>query len=151
MWGQNFCKTVLVTSLFAAVAPSVAAQSSDVSPTLLVETGASDNPEYRRMTFVKYLNGGGVTVAYKAYNRSEFTQVQNTTPREVALECATGRATPISELRAYERKEAAAKRSGKAPETAIFCIKNVRGWEAGNKDKYLDPIFNGMPYAKGVN
>jgi len=92
-----------------------------------------------------------VTVAYKAYNRSEFTQVPDGTPREMAMQCANGRATSISELRAYERKEAAAKRSGQTPETAVFCIKNVRGWEAGNKEKYLDPIFNGMPYAKGVN
>jgi len=115
MWVQNFVKITAFAALIAGAAPIAQAQSNDRSPTLLIETGPSDNPEYRRMT------------------------------------CANGRATSISELRAYERKEAAAKRSGQTPETAVFCIKNVRGWEAGNKEKYLDPIFNGMPYAKGVN
>lgn len=151
MWVQNFGKIALAASIFVISTPSISAQSYDVSPTLLIETGASDNPEYRRMTFVKYLNGGGVTVAYKAYNRSEFSQVQDTTPRDAAMNCANGRASSVSDLRAYERKEAAAKRSGKTPETAVFCIKNVSGWDAGNKEKYLDPIFNGMPHAKGVN
>ena len=151
MWVKNLTTMAVLTAFSAGAAPIAQAQSSDRSPMLLIETGASDNPEYRRMTFVKYLNGGGVTVAYKAYNRSEFSQVQDTTPREVVMECVNGRASSMSELRAYERKEASAKRSGQKPETAVFCIKNISGWEAGNKDKYLDPVFNGMPHAKGVN
>ena len=150
MWIQNFVKIAAAAAILIGAAPIAQAQS-DSSPMLLIETGPSDNPEYRRMTFIKYLNSGGVTVAYKAYNRSEFAQVQDGTPRQMAMECVTGRATSMSDLRAYERKEAAAKRRGQAPETTVFCIKNVRGWEAGNKDKYLDPIFNGMPHAKGVN
>lgn len=151
MWVNNFVKITAAMAIMGAAVPAAQAQSSDRSPMLLIETGPSDSPEYRRMTFIKYLNGGGVTVAYKAYNRTEFSQVRDTTPREVAMNCANGRATSMSELRAYERNEAAAKRSGKTPETAIFCIKDVRGWEAGNKEKYLDPIFNGMPYAKSLN
>lgn len=152
MWVQNFVKVAASAAiLISAGAPVAQAQSSDRSPMLLIETGPSDNSAYRRMTFVKYLHGGGVNVAYRAYNRSEFAQVQDATPREMALECVNGKATSMSELRSYERKEAAAKRSGQRPETAVFCIKNVRGWEAGNKEKYLDPIFNGMPYAKDVN
>ena len=151
MWVRNFAGLTALAAITLAAVPMAQAQSSDRSPTLLIETGPSDNAQYRRMTFVKYLNGGGVTVAYKAYNRSEFTQVQDTTPREIAMNCANGRASKMSDLRAYERKEAAAKRSGQKPEMAVFCIKDISGWEAGNKDKYLDPIFNGMPYAKGVN
>ncbi len=151
MWVKNLVKVAAAIAVLGVSVPVAQAQFGDRSPTLLIETGPSDNPEYRRMTFVKYLNGTSVNVAYKAYNRSEFSQVRDTTPREVVMECAQGRASSMSDLRAYERKEAAAKRSGKAPEMAVFCIKNVTGWEAGNKDKYLDPIFNGMPYAKGVN
>ncbi len=154
MWVQKFTtfSAVLAALAFAApiTAPSAKAQSSDISPVLLIETGPSDNPEYRRMTFVKYLRGSSVSVAYKAYNRTEFTQVPDSTPPVLAAECAAGRASSMSDLRSYERKEAAAKRSGKAPEPAVFCIKNVGGWESGNKKKYLDPIFNGMPHAKGV-
>lgn len=154
MWVQKLTTSAAVLAAFSfasmALVPAAAAQSADMSPVLLIETGASDNPEYRRMTFVKYLRGSSVSVAYKAYNRSEFSQVTDTTPPELAAECAAGRASSMSDLRAYERKEAAAKRSGKAPEPAVFCIKNVRGWESGNKKKYLDPIFNGMPHAKGV-
>ena len=151
MWVKNIVKISAFAAILGVSVPVAQAQSSDRSPTLLIETGPSDKADYRRMTFVKYLNGGGVTVAYKAYNRSEFSQVQDTTPREVAMNCANGRASSMSDLRAYERKEAAAKRRGQKPETAVFCIKNVSGWNAGNKDKYLDPIFNGMPYARGVN
>lgn len=155
MWVQKFAKFGVLSAVIAVgalvTAPQACAQSSGISPVLLIETGPSDNPEYRRMTFVKYLQGSYVSVAYKAYNRSEFSQVSDTTPREVVSECAAGRASSMSDLRSYERKEAAAKRSGKAPETAVFCIKNVSGWDSGNKKRYLDPIFNGMPHAKGVH
>lgn len=150
MWLKSFVTIALIAAVLGTAVPKATAQSNDMSPTLLIETGPSDNPEYRRMTFVKYINGGNVTVAYKAYNRSEFTQVKDATPREIVMNCANGRASSISELRAYERKEASAKNSSQKPETAVFCIKDVSGWEAGNKETYLDPIFNGMPYAKGV-
>ena len=151
MWVKNLSTAAVIAALTAGAAPAAHAQFGDTSPTLLIETGPSDNPEYRRMTFVKYLNGNRVNVAYKAYNRSEFSQVQDATPGEMVANCANGRASSMSDLKAYERKEAADKRSGKTPTTAVFCIKDVSGWEAGNKDRYLDPIFNGMPHAKGVN
>ena len=55
-------KTALAASLaFGLSAPAIA-QSADVSPTLLIETGPSDNPQYRRMIFVKYLSGNHVSV-----------------------------------------------------------------------------------------
>jgi len=38
-----------------------------------------------------------------------------------------------------------------APAIAHFCIKNIENWEAGNKDNYLDPIFDGMPHAATLN
>jgi len=143
-------KAALAASLsvgaFTTAAPAMA-QSADVSPTLLIETGPSDNPEYRRMVFVKYLSGNHVSVNYRAYNRSEFRQVPNTAPREVVDACANGRATSLSEIRSFERAEAQRKRSGQAPEIKRFCVKNVSNWEGGQRDTYLDPIFNGMPYA----
>ncbi len=151
MWVQNTMKTAAIIGTLMAVAPMAAAQYNDRSPTLLIETGPSDNPEYRRMTFVKYLSGSSVNVAYKAYNRSEFSQIRDTTPSSVVQNCTSGKASSLSDLKAYERSERSAKRAGRTPETAIFCIKNVSKWNTGNKDKYLDPIFNGMPYAKGVN
>jgi len=91
MWVKNVIKMSAAAAILAAAIPAAQAQSSDRSPMLLIETGPSDSPEYRRMTFIKYLNGGGVTVAYKAYNRTEFSQVRDTTPREVAMKfCLKG-------------------------------------------------------------
>ena len=135
-----------VGAVTTATAPAMA-QSADVSPTLLIETGPSDNPQYRRMTFVKYLSGNYVSVNYRAYNRAEFIQVANTTPAEFIQGCANGKATTLRELRAYEKDEAKRARRGEAPEIVRFCIKNVSGWEGGQRSKYLDPIFNGMPHA----
>jgi len=135
-----------------AAAPMASAQFGDLSPVLLVESGPSDNPEYRRMVFVKFLSGDRVSVNYKAYNRTEFIQVpNNTTPQEVISACANGAATPLSQIRSFERAEGRAKRSRKAPEVVRFCIKNIQNWEGGNRDRYLDPIFNGMPYAASLN
>ena len=146
-----FAKTVLAAALtFGFSAPSVA-QSADVSPTLLIESGPSDNGQYRRMVFVKYLSGNYVNVNYRAYNRAEFTQVPNTTSADVIRECANGRSSSMSEIRAFERAEAKLKRRGQAPEVVRFCIKNVSNWEGGGRDKYLDPIFNGLPYAASLN
>jgi len=100
-------KTVLKLTAIAAslaVLPTNAAQAQfgDVSPVLLIESGPSDNPTYRRMVVVKYLSGNRVGANYAAYNR---------------------------------------------PEIKRFCIKNVQKWEGGGRDQYLDPIFEGMPYA----
>lgn len=132
-------------------APNAQAQFGDLSPVLLVESGPSDNNEYRRMVFVKFLSGNRVGVNYKAYNRTEFIQVPNTTPQDVISACANGAATSLSEIRAFERAEARAKRSGKPAEVKRFCIKNIQNWEGGNRAKYLDPIFEGMPHAASLN
>lgn len=146
--------SVLAVSIFVSLgvmSVPAAAQSSDTSPVLFLESGPSDNPEYRRMVFVKYLSGEQVRVAYKAYNRSEFAQVQNTTPQDIISQCARGSATSFSDIRSFERADARRKRNGQAPEVVKFCIKNVSGWETqGNREKYLDPIFNGMPYAASL-
>lgn len=147
-------QSVLTLSLIlgmGAIATPAAAQS-DVSPVLLLESVPSDNPAYRRMMVVSYLNGDSIRVSYKAYNRSEFIQINNTTPRDVLAQCAGGAATSFNEIRSFERAEARRKRNGQAPEPTKFCVKNVRGWESqGNRKKYLDPIFNGMPYAASLN
>lgn len=127
------------------------AQFGDLSPVLVVESGPSDKPQYRRMVFVKFLSGDRVSVNYAAYNRTEFKQVPNTTPREVLAQCANGRASTLDEIRAFQRDEARAARNGQRPQVVRFCIKNVQGWEAGARDAYLDPIFDGMPYAASLN
>jgi len=153
MWTRALTILGLTTGLLTTAtitAPAANAQFGDLSPVLLVESGPSDNPEYRRMVFVKFLSGSYVSVNYKAYNRTEFIQVPNSTPRDVITACANGAPTPLREIRAFERDEARAKRSGKAPEVVRFCIKNVQNWEGGNRNKYLDPIFEGMPYAASL-
>jgi len=141
--------TLMAATAFMAVPTLVAAQ--DVSPTLVIESGPSDNPDYRRMVFVKYLSGDRVSVNYRAYNRTEFTQVPNTTPRELITECANGSPTGLNDIRAFERAEARRKASGQTPEVVRFCIKNVQNWEGGGRKTYLDPIFNGLPYAASLN
>jgi len=148
---SKLLKLALVASLaFGMSAPAIA-QSADVSPTLLIETGPSDNPQYRRMIFVKYLSGNYVSVNYRAYNRAEFTQVPNTTPNDVISACANGRASSLGEIRSFERAEAQRARRGQAPEIVRFCVKNVSGWEGGQRATYLDPIFNGLPHAASLN
>ena len=138
--------------LCVTISPSVAStQFSDMSPTLLIETGPSDNPDYRRMVFVKYLAGNQVTASYKAYNRSEFIQIQDTTPNGFVAACANGRATTLDEIQAYEAQEADARAARRAPMITHFCIKDIPNWEAGNRATYLDPIFEGMPYAATLN
>ena len=149
MWTRTLTILGLAAGLLAT-APAAQAQFGDLSPVLLLESGPSDNPEYRRMVFVKFLSGDYVTVNYKAYNRAEFKQVPNTTPRNIISECANGRATTLGELRAFERDEARAQRSGKTPKVVRFCIKNVQNWEGGNRSKYLDPIFEGLPHAASL-
>jgi hypothetical protein len=140
----------LALGLFALSTPAQA-QFGDLSPVLLIESGPSDKPQYRRMVYVKFLSGDRVSVNYAAYNRTEFKQVPNTTPREVISACANGPATSLAEIRSFQRAEAQAARRGQAPQITRFCIKNVQGWEAGNRDAYLDPIFEGLPYAATLN
>ena len=148
-------RSVIILSLLlgmGTISTPAIAQSNDVSPVLFLESGPSDNPEYRRMVFVKYLSGDQVRVAYKAYNRAEFAQVRNTTPHDDIRSCSSaGSGTNFSEIRAFERADARRARNGQPPEVTSFCIKNIRGWESeGNRKKYLDPIFNGMPYAANM-
>ena len=151
---MNFSlKTMALTSLILGCmggASFATAQTRDVSPTILIETMPSDNPAYRRMVFVKYLNGSYVTTNYKAYNRREFINVPDRGVSDNVRACAKSRATPLSDIKAFERDEANRKRKNQAPEIRSFCIKNISNWNAKNKDKYLDPVFAGMPYvAKG--
>jgi len=105
------------------VAPSVSAQNTSVSPILLLESGPSDNPNYRRMVFTKYLQGDRVRVNYKAYNRTEFIQVSPETSGDIIRGCTRGAATSLNELKAFERAEA--------------------------RERYLGPIFNGLPVTPG--
>lgn len=149
MWTRTLAILGLAAGILAT-APAAEAQFGDLSPNILVESGPSDNPEYRRMVFVKFLSGNRVSVNYKAYNRAEFIQVPDTSQRELISACANGAATPLREIQAFERAEASAKRSGRAPEIVRFCIKNVQNWEGGNRNKYLDPIFEGMPHAASL-
>ncbi|MEE9272224.1 MAG: hypothetical protein V3U57_03000 [Robiginitomaculum sp.] len=141
-------KTVIFGSLLLTFfAPSVA--MADSSPVLLIETGPSDKPEYRRMVYVKYLSGNDVSANYKAYNRREFINLIDKGVSDRVEQCARGMATSLSEIIAFEKDEDKRKRRGQAPETRSFCIKNVGNWSAKNKDVYLDPIFASMPYVKG--
>lgn len=148
---KSLVAALMPLSVIAFATAPASAQSADVSPTLLIETGPSDNPEYRRMVFVKYLSGNFVSVNYRAYNRAEFTQVPNTTPNDVIAACANGQASTLSEIQAFERAEAQRARRGQAPEIVRFCVKNVSNWEGGQRATYLDPIFNGMPHAASLN
>ena len=150
---EGFAALMLCTLLAASASTSVIAQTPrpDTSPVLLIETGPSDNPNYRRMVFVKYLAGQQVTASYKAYNRTEFIQMADSTPDALVAACANGPATTLEDIRAFEAQEARARRAGAAPGITHFCIKGVPDWEAGNRTTYLDPIFNGMPYAATLN
>lgn len=122
-------------------APAIA-QGMDVGPTILVESMPSDNPKYRRMIFVRYLSGA----SYKAYNRREFNLATSSTSVQRMGQCANGAATTLQEIKAFAKSEKRLSRSGQAPESKAFCIKKVQNWTAENKDLYLDPIFEGMPY-----
>ena len=144
---KRLAVNITILGLVMSGASTVHAQSSDVSPTILIESGPSDIPSYRRMIFVKYLSGDRVTANYKAYNRSEFRQVPDSTPAEIIQSCSRGAASQLKDIDAFETSERERAQRGQVPEIVRFCIKGVRGWEAGNKDRYTDPIFNGMPMA----
>ena len=139
-------KTIAIATLMVGFSAPLTAAAADQSPTILIETGPSDNPAYRRMVFVKYLSGNYVASNYKAYNRREFINVPDKGMSDRVTACARGAATSLSEIKSYERAEAKRKRKGQAPESRTFCIKNINNWNAKNKDKYLDPIFASMPY-----
>jgi len=144
-------RTILALTLSAGwLYVPASAQNASVSPVLLLESGPSDNPNYRRMVFTKYLQRDRVAVNYKAYNRTEFIQVGPQTPAEVVQACLRGAATTLRQLKAFEKEEAKRARAGQPPEIARFCIKNVRNWDEKSRARYLDPIFNGMP-ASPVN
>ena len=139
-------RTILALTMSAAwLCVPASAQNAPVSPVLLLESGPSDNPNYRRMVFTKYLQRDSVTVNYKAYNRAEFIQVGPQTPAEIIQACSRGPATTLRQLNAFEREEAKRARAGQPPEIARFCIKNVRNWNESSRARYVDPIFNGMP------
>ena len=139
-------RTILAISVgVLGLSAPVSAQNAAVSPVLLLESGPSDNPEYRRMVFTKYLQGDRVAVNYKAYNRTEFIQVAPQTPLELVQACTRGKATSLKELKAFEKAEAKRAKRGEAPEVVRFCIKNIRNWDEEARERYLDPIFNGLP------
>jgi len=124
-----------------------AAQSPNSSPVLLIESLPSDNPDYRRMILVKYLSGPQVSVAYKAYTRSEFAQIADDTAPETISACQTDAAATLAEIEKFQKVEGRREAQGEPPTAARFCIKNVPDWETTGRDKYLDPIFLGLPYA----
>ncbi len=121
--------------------------ANDISPTLVLQSAPSDNADYRRMVYVHFLSADRVKVAYKAYNRTEFIQTAPAISAAAINNCSQGSPTPFDVIKAFEAEEARRAQSGQAPKTTLFCIKGVSGWEAGNRALYLDPIFNGMPYA----
>jgi hypothetical protein len=134
-------------SLVSGLVMSAPAAAQDVSPTILIETGPNENPQYRRVIFVKYLSGNRVSANYRADNRTEFRRVGTDTPQEIIDSCVNGAATSLRDIRNFARQEQRRARNGQAPETRSFCIKNVRDWERGNKSTYLDPIFESLPYS----
>jgi len=129
----------------AALAPAVSAQ--DVSPTLLIETAPSDIGDYRRMVHVKYLRGNRIDRSFVAYNRTEFKRIDRQVSQEIIDNCANGSATSLSEIRSFARNEMGRFKAKRSPESRFFCIKNVRNWTGQNRDKYLDPIFETLPYS----
>lgn len=147
----KFLSALSACAMVILGAPVASAQFGDLSPVLIVESGPSDNPDYRRMVYVKFLSGDRVSVNYKAYNRAEFIQVPDDTAVETIRACSNGAASSLTDLQAFERTEAKLKRQKKTPEITRFCIKNVQNWEGGNRSTYLDPIFNGLPYAANLN
>lgn len=129
----------------AVLAPAASAQ--DVSPTLLIETAPSDVGDYRRMVHVKYLQGNRIDRSFVAYNRTEFKRIDRQVSQEVIDNCANGSATSLSEIRSFARDEMGRFKAKRSPESRFFCIKNVRNWTGQNRDRYLDPIFETLPYS----
>lgn len=139
---QIAVKLALSIAMIGGFSVPVSAQNADMSPTLLIESMPSDNPKYRRMVYVRYLSGA----SYKAYNRREFKMEKSTTSVQKMGQCANGAATSLQEIEAFAKAEARRARKSQSPESKVFCIKNVPDWASKNKDMFLDPIFEGMPY-----
>ena len=135
-------KSVLLLSLLGGMSAPVAAQSGENSGTILLQSMPSDDPLYRRMVIVNYQNG----VSYKAYTRREFKRADNPEAQNLMSQCVAGNAITIRQLRAFEKADKKLARNNQAPVPTTFCIKNVSNWVHKNKDIFLDPIFNGMPY-----
>ena len=146
---SKLLKTVLSGTVLVAAWIPVSAHAQDVSPTLLIQSQPSDQAGYRRMVYVRYLDGSRIRASYKAYNRREFSRADGKVDPNVISKCAQGNSTSLSEIRSFAKAEFKRKQKGQTPEVRAFCIKNVPNWEAKNKDLYLDPIFETMPYVKG--
>jgi|GEM_PF-778096 len=140
----------LAGTLMMPLAATPAHAQSDMSPVLLLESMPASEPGYRRKVRVHYLNGSNVNVSYQALNRSEFTQVPGTADPQLAASCASGPSTTLNEIKSFNRAEKQRARRGEAPETVRFCIKGVPSWKARNQKEWLDPIFDGMPYAAAL-
>ncbi len=141
-------KLAVASTIVGASLALAPAAFADTSPTLLIESAPSDNPNYRRMIYVKYLQGNKVSASYKAYNRREFVRTPVTTPDSVIKSCASGKATSLRDIRKFQKDEAQRDRSGLTPTPTTFCIKGISNWTDKNKDIYLDPIFDSMPYVR---
>lgn len=136
----------LLAAFLGASAVPALAQSPDVSPHIVLESMPSDNPAYRRMIIVRYLRGSQVVTSYKAYNRREFINARGAPNTQAVDACANGAASSISKISAFAREEARLSAQSQPPKQAAFCIKNIPNWTERNKDRYLNPIFEGMPY-----
>ncbi len=139
--------TALMAAFVLPIFGSATATAQDVSPTLLIETSPSDIPNYRRMVHVKYLEGNRVARSFVAYNRTEFKRVDQQLGQDIIESCTSGAVTPLSEIQTFARDEALRAKSGQAPQTRYFCIKNIPNWSNQNRDRYLDPIFETLPYS----
>ena len=139
---EKLVKIALIATLIAGFSAPALAKEADVGPIILVESMPSDNPKYRRMVYVRYLTGA----SYKAYNRREFNLATSPASIQSMDQCENGAATSLKEIKSFAKAEKKLARSGKAPVSKAFCIKNIPDWTAVNKDVFLDPIFDGMPY-----
>jgi hypothetical protein len=142
-------KLYIALCVLAVTGGNALAQTADISPVLLIESTQSNDPEYRRMVSVSYLSGNRITANYLAYNRRQFISVPSRHSAAQISACTQGAATSLKDIRAFQKDEARWALRGTTPETRLFCIKNIPNWKAQNKDLYLDPIFEGMPYVKG--
>ena len=132
-----------IAVLLSGISAPATAQSADNSGTILLQSVPSDDPLYRRMVVINYQNG----VSYKAYTRREFKRLtDNSQARGLIEQCTGGNAITLKQLKAFEKTDKKRARNGQAPVPTTFCIKNVPNWSKVNKDIYLDPIFNGLPY-----
>ena len=129
MASGRYVTSLMVISLTLLCSGIGLAQSSaneaapDISPTLLIETGPSDNPDYRRMVFVNYLNADAVTVAYVAYNRTEFIQVPDDTPAALISACQNGPASTLEQIHAYRDQDAKSATLANRQRSNIFASK----------------------------